>query len=177
MVPYKWLSRSLIVFFILSFGLFVLSCSLPAQVFPLKVGTQLIQVELALTPGERALGLMHREQVPPLGGMLFLFEEEQPLSFWMKNTLVPLSIAYINKKGVIRRIRDMEPLSLQGINSDYSVQFALEVNQGSFQSWGVKEGTQVDLAPLFVQMRKELGNRPEYKAILDRLPSLETDQK
>ena len=75
--------------------------------------------------------------------MLFVFESDQRLTFWMKNTLVPLSIAYIASDGTIREILDMEPQSLASVPSQYSVRYALEVPKGWFARAGVRTGDRV----------------------------------
>ena len=77
--------------------------------------------------------------------MLFVFEYDQVLSFWMKNTPHPLSIAYIDSKGVIRDIFDMTPYSLNSVVSTVSVRYALEVPQGWFEKTGIKAGDKLEL--------------------------------
>jgi uncharacterized membrane protein (UPF0127 family) len=72
--------------------------------------------------------------------MLFIFDRDQVLSFWMKNTLIPLSIAFIASDGRILQIKDMEPLSLSTVNSDRSVRYALEVPRGWFSRAGIAIG-------------------------------------
>jgi uncharacterized membrane protein (UPF0127 family) len=91
-----------------------------------------IKVEIAKTDEERSRGLMFRKSLADGEGMLFVFERDQPLSFWMKNTLIPLSIAYISSDGRIMEIRDMEPGNLDPVRSSRSVRYALEVPQGWF---------------------------------------------
>jgi uncharacterized protein len=91
-----------------------------------------LRAEIADNDAERQRGLMHRKEVRDGEGMLFVFESDQPLSFWMKNTLVPLSIAYIASDGRILEFHDMTPLSLAPVNSERSVRYALEVPQGWF---------------------------------------------
>jgi len=75
---------------------------------------------------------------------LFVFEAAAVQSFWMRNTYIPLSIAYIDENGIIVRIKDMEPLDLTSVTSDYPAQYALEVNKGWFKKRGIKEGDSVD---------------------------------
>ncbi|MDC7221894.1 MAG: DUF192 domain-containing protein [Spirochaetales bacterium] len=99
-----------------------------------------ITVELARTNEERQTGLMHRESLDEDRGMLFIFDDERTRSFWMKNTLIPLSIAYIDRDGVIVDIRDMEPLDTSSVPSAAPAMYALEVNQGKFREWGVRPG-------------------------------------
>ncbi len=105
-----------------------------------------VEVEIADTDAERERGLMERTELAENAGMLFVFEEEQQLAFFMRNTLIPLSIAYINAEGIIVDIRDMEPLDETPIPSAAPAQYALEVNQGFFAERGVEVGNQVELS-------------------------------
>lgn len=108
-----------------------------------------LNVEIAATPEERQIGLMNRETLDPDSGMIFVFDKERAVSFWMKNTLIPLSIAYINKSGTILEIYDMTPLSLEPVKSKRSsILYALEVNQGYFTRNGISEGDTIDLKNL-----------------------------
>lgn len=97
-------------------------------------------VEIAKTPKEREFGFMERKKIPNGTGMIFIFEQDQILSFWMKNTPHPLSIAYIDSNGKIRNLYDMTPFSLSPIVSTGSVRYALEVPQGWFEQEGIQIG-------------------------------------
>lgn len=99
-----------------------------------------VKAEIALKPEERNRGFMFRKKISDGTGMLFVFENDQILSFWMKNTPHPLSIAYIDYKGQIRNIFDMKPFSEANITSTVSVKYALEVPQGWFGKAGIKTG-------------------------------------
>ena len=101
-----------------------------------------VRVEIADGPFEQQRGLMYRTSLGEDRGMLFVFQREQQLSFWMKNTRIPLSIAYIDSKGRITDILDMKPLDDKPPHyvSSEPVQYALEVNQGFFDEHGVKVG-------------------------------------
>ncbi|MBO4438616.1 MAG: DUF192 domain-containing protein [Spirochaetaceae bacterium] len=101
--------------------------------------TKTVKVELAITPQEQQTGFMFRKDIPDGTGMLFIFEKEQLLAFWMKNTPTPLSIAYIDSNGIIKDIFDMQPFSLETIASTTKARYALEVPQG----WFAKEGIEV----------------------------------
>ncbi len=101
--------------------------------------------EIAEKPEERNFGFMERKIISDGTGMLFIFEKDQILSFWMKNTPHPLSIAYIDSKGKIRDIFDMTPYSLASVVSTVSVRYALEVPQGWFDKVGIKKGDLVSL--------------------------------
>lgn len=103
----------------------------------------LVDVEVADSDEERALGLMNRESLDEDKGMLFLYFEPNRGGFWMKDTLIPLSIAFFDEKGEILEIMDMEPCEADPCPTyDPGVRYwgALEVNQGAFEEWGVSEG-------------------------------------
>ncbi|MCL2800207.1 MAG: DUF192 domain-containing protein [Treponema sp.] len=104
-----------------------------------------VKAEIARTPEEHMQGLMFREKLPDGEGMLFIFETDRILSFWMKNTLVPLSIAYITSEGIIIDIKNMYPHDTTSVYSSRSVRYALEVPQGWFSRVGVKEGDRVNI--------------------------------
>jgi uncharacterized membrane protein (UPF0127 family) len=107
---------------------------------PLYIKNKEIWVEVAKTPEERAKGLMHRKHLGKDDGMLFIFETEDVHGFWMKDTFVPLSIAFIDKAGFIVRITDMKPLTLESHPPPKPILYALEMNKGWFSTHGIKEG-------------------------------------
>lgn len=106
-----------------------------------------VRVEIADDPWEEARGLMYRTALGEDRGMLFVYPDERPLSYWMRNTLIPLSIAYIDSKGRITDILDMKPLDDRPPHyvSSEPAQYALEVNQGFFKEQGVKVGDHAEL--------------------------------
>ncbi len=104
-----------------------------------------VKAEVADDRAEQRRGLMERTALAEDAGMLFVFGREQPLSFWMKNTLIPLSIAYINEDGRIVDIQDMEPLDETSHPSAEPAKYALEVNRGFFEERGVKVGDMVEI--------------------------------
>jgi uncharacterized membrane protein (UPF0127 family) len=106
-----------------------------------------INVEIARTEEERALGLMYRKKLDDGQGMIFIFDRDQQLSFWMKNTVIPLSIAYIDSDGNILEIKDMQPNDLNSVRSSRSVRYALEVPQGWFGRVNVKAGDRIKIDP------------------------------
>jgi uncharacterized membrane protein (UPF0127 family) len=106
-----------------------------------------ITVEIARTDEERAQGLMFRKNLPDGQGMIFVFDRDQQLSFWMKNTVIPLSIAFIASDGRIIDIKDMQPNDLNSVVSSRSVRYALEVPQGWFGRVNVKPGDIVKIDP------------------------------
>jgi len=111
-------------------------------------GEVVVSVEVAVTPDERYLGLMERESLPEDAGMIFLFDKDTSGGFWMKNTLIPLSIAFADADGTIVSILDMEPCEAEPCEIyDPGVPYrsALEVNEGAFARWGVEVGDRLTL--------------------------------
>jgi len=103
-----------------------------------------IDAEVADDPDEKTIGLMGRKQLSEGSAMLFVFSRPQPMGFWMKDTLVPLSIAYINGQGIIREIHDMQPLDESSVSSVFrDLVYALEVPQGWFGKNGILAGDKV----------------------------------
>jgi uncharacterized membrane protein (UPF0127 family) len=110
---------------------------------PLYIHDKEIWVEVAQTPGERSYGLMGRKHLGKDEGMLFIFETEDYHGFWMKDTLLPLSIAFIDKDGRIVWITDMKPLTSDSHVPPKPILYALEMNRGWFYSHGVKVGDEI----------------------------------
>ena len=109
-----------------------------------------VDVEVADSDEERAHGLMHRESLPEDAGMIFVFAEEHSGGFWMKDTLIPLSIAFADGDGRVLRILDMEPCEADPCriyDPGVSYRSALEVNRGAFSEWGVEEVNSLRLDP------------------------------
>jgi len=123
----------------------------PNPVLPtvsLQLGSAKLVVELARNETERERGLMLRGGLEDGRGMLFIFDKDERLSFWMKNTTIPLSLAYIAAEGSVRQIVDLVPLSLAPVQAERSVRYALEVPRGWFERAGVKVGDRMDLAAI-----------------------------
>ncbi len=111
----------------------------------IRVGGISAQVEMAKDPKKRERGLMFREHLPEDQGMLFVYPNEQMLSFWMRNTLIPLDIAFIDRGGIIVSIQHMQPLDDENYHvSPKPVQYALEMNLGWFARNRVQVGDRVD---------------------------------
>jgi uncharacterized membrane protein (UPF0127 family) len=108
-------------------------------------GPDTVLAEVAATAEERAEGLMYRDEVPDGTGMLFVFEDSRPRSFWMANTYVPLDIAYMDPSYRIVDIVAMEPLVEESYPSDAPAMFGLEVRQGWFQEQDIGVGTQASI--------------------------------
>nr|WP_246480448.1 DUF192 domain-containing protein [Inhella gelatinilytica] len=114
---------------------------------PLRAGMHQIQAQLAIEPEQRALGLMHRRDMPQHEGMLFVFEGRDIQCFWMRNTLLPLSIAFLADDGRIVSLAEMKPLDETSHCSKEPVRYALEMNQGWFAKRGLKAGARIEGKP------------------------------
>lgn len=147
-------SRLVAVAVLLSCAVFLVSCKPKADIVTMTVGGEKLYVEIAKTPAERERGLMFRKSMPMDHGMLFIFPYDQQLSFWMKNTDIPLAIAYISSTGTIKEIYHMRPHSLEAIQSIHAVRYALEVNEGLFAKLGVKPGDKVIFPAKLPQARQ-----------------------
>jgi len=109
----------------------------------LGAGMYLIQAEVADRDDTRATGLMHRASLPDNGGMLFVFEGADIHCMWMKNTLLPLSVAFVDAGGAIINIADMQPLSEDTHCAARPARYALEMKQGWFAERGIRAGMQL----------------------------------
>lgn len=128
-------------------GLILSSCTATRSaaglaVIPVELGDKTVRVEVAQTPAEMARGLMYRREMDWDKGMLFVYESDQILSFWMKNTFIPLSIAFLDSEGTILHITDMQPQSKTSHRSPGPARYALEMNLGWFEKAGVSVGEQ-----------------------------------
>jgi uncharacterized protein len=113
----------------------------------LNAGIHNIQAEVARTPEQRSIGLMNRPSMGANDGMLFVFDDAATQCFWMKNTLIPLSIAFVADDGRIEQIADMPPKTLESTCSSKPVRLVLEMNQGWFAKRGVKAGDRLGGGP------------------------------
>jgi hypothetical protein len=126
--------------------LFLVAAPAVAQNLPvtqLSAGMHLIRAEVAADFGSRSQGLMHRKSLAPNAGMLFVFDEAAPHCMWMKNTYIPLSVAFIDAQGVIINIADMTPHSEQSHCAARPAVYALEMTQGWFAQRGIKAGAKL----------------------------------
>lgn len=126
------------------FLLLTSAAALAAPTIELSAGMHRIEAEVASNNAERATGLMNRPSMPMHRGMLFVFPEAGVQCFWMKNTLIPLSIAFLDDAGRIVQIADMQPQSLDNHCSAKPVRFALEMNAGWFRSRGLTTGAKIN---------------------------------
>lgn len=107
-------------------------------------GTARFNVEIADEPAERSLGLMNRPSMPMNAGMLFVFESQQPVSFWMRNTLIPLDMLFVDETGVIARVHENAvPLDETPIPSGAPVRYVLEINGGLAAQIGIEAGDEL----------------------------------
>ena len=113
----------------------------------LSAGMHLIDAQVAQTPEQREIGLMYRASMPVTEGMLFVFEAPATQCFWMKNTLLPLTAAFIADDGTIVNLENMKPQTLDSHCSTKPVRFVLEMNQGWFAKKGVKPGSKISGRP------------------------------
>ena len=113
----------------------------------LNAGIHNINAELASTPQQREIGLMFRTAMPANDGMLFAFEQPAQQCFWMRNTLIPLSVAFIGDDGSVVNIDDMKPQPLDSHCSAKPVRFVLEMNEGWFAKRGIKAGSRLRGGP------------------------------
>ena len=113
----------------------------------LTAGMHVIKAELAITPTQQAVGMMMRTAMGTNEGMLFVNSESTPRCFWMRNTLLPLSIAFISDDGTIVNIAEMQPRSDQSHCSTQPVRYALEMNKGWFAKRGLQAGAKLRGGP------------------------------
>ncbi|MDI9330119.1 MAG: DUF192 domain-containing protein [Alphaproteobacteria bacterium] len=113
----------------------------------LQAGMHLIDAQLAGTPEQREIGLMFRTDMPAHEGMLFVFERKSEQCFWMKNTLLPLTAAFLEDDGTIVNLADMAPQTLQTHCSARPVRYVLEMNQGWFTKRRMGSGDRINGLP------------------------------
>ena len=112
-------------------------------VIPLNIGLHLIQAEVAATDSARQQGLMFRKSMGTNEGMVFVFDKPARLCMWMKNTYLPLSVAFLDGEGRILNIEDMQPLTSDSHCALKPARYALEMNQGWFAKKNISPGAQV----------------------------------
>jgi uncharacterized membrane protein (UPF0127 family) len=140
-------------FRVVACAVFLAACTLTAtaqgvpqmnlQRSTLSAGMHQIEVQLATTPAQRQTGLMFRKDMPQGEGMLFIFEEPAQQCFWMKNTLLPLTAAFVADDGTIVNLADMKPQTTDSHCSEKPVRYVLEMNVGWFAKKGIKPGSRL----------------------------------
>lgn len=123
------------------------SPQLDLQRTKLTAGMYQIDAQVAQTPLQRQVGLMFRKEMPQAEGMIFVFEQPTVQCFWMKNTLLPLTAAFVADDGRIVNLVDMQPLSEQSHCSEEPVRYVLEMNQGWFAKKNIRKGAKLGGAP------------------------------
>ena len=141
-IPAFFFSNMRVALSILAFT-FALAAYAELPVVELSAGMHLIKAELADTFPTRTRGLMHREKLAQNAGMLFRFDETDVQCMWMKNTLIPLSVAFLDEAGTILNIADMQPQTEQSHCAVRPARYALEMNRGWFAERGIKPGAKL----------------------------------
>jgi len=150
-------SFSVVLLFALTVGAWVLFAEDRQEPkIRIGMGNSQLTVEVAATPGERARGLMYRDSLDDDTGMLFVFEYPGRWGFWMKNTLIPLSIAFLDHEGNVVNIEDMQPHDTTVTMPKGEILYALEVNLGWFARHGIRPGSRIALPE---QVTKIVGNQ------------------
>lgn len=116
----------------------------------IRIGSHTLFVEVAKHPLSREKGLMNRSFLPANNGMLFVFPVPQSISMWMKNTLIPLDVAFINERGIIIKIERMAPQTLTHHRSGGVIAYALEVNAGWFEQHNIQTGAHITNLPPYL---------------------------
>lgn len=125
----------------------LLACSSKLPTATLDVGGHRVRAEIAATNADRQLGLMHRDGLATDSGMLFVYKDQQIRGFWMKDTRIPLSIAFADRSGTIVRIADMKPFDLTRVSSLAPAMYALEMEQGWFAAHEITKGDTITGIP------------------------------
>jgi uncharacterized membrane protein (UPF0127 family) len=129
--------------------------------FPIKVGRQVVQMQVAILPDETQKGLMYRKSMGAEEGMVFVFDQPREQGFWMRNCDIPLDIGYFDGAGELKEIYPMYPHDERTVASrSRSIQFCLEMNQGWYSRNAVKAGDKLDLGALAEAIRAR-GFKPE----------------
>ena len=124
------------------------TAQVPLSAITLSVGGRAVTAEVADEPQERVTGLMFRKNLAPDSGMLFVMPEPERAAFWMRNTTLPLSVAYINQSGMILEIHDLQPLDEKPVPSAFSnIAYALEMEQGWFARNRILAGDRIKGLP------------------------------
>jgi len=132
---------------VLAFAVTATGAAAQAPVVQLNAGMHLIRAEVAADNGTRMTGLMHRASLPANAGMLFVFEEAAAHCMWMKNTLIPLSVAFLDERGAIINVEEMKPQTEDSHCARRPARYALEMNRGWFASRGIKPGSRIGGIP------------------------------
>jgi hypothetical protein len=111
----------------------------------MQIGSRSFVIEVARTSAQQEKGLMQRDSMPPDHGMIFIFPDDQLRQFWMRNTRIPLDILFLDVTGRIVSIHQMKPYDESQTSSDFPARYAIELNQGSAATTGVRVGDQLQV--------------------------------
>lgn len=126
-----------------------------ADYFPVKLGDRTVRLQIAVLPAEQQRGLMERTALGADDGMLFVYGQPQQMSFWMRNTVLPLDIGFFDAKGELREVRPLYPRDERAVRSrSADLQFAIEMNQGWYAERGVRPGAKLDVAAIAAALRE-----------------------
>lgn len=139
------LNLSLILLFALAAGCQKRGPGSGLATVDMRIGSQTYTLEVANTDAARQKGLMERDSMPADHGMIFVFEDTRELSFWMKNTRIPLEILYLDDGGRVVSIREMKPYDRSSVPSDGPAKYAIELNVGQVKESGVKPGDVLEI--------------------------------
>jgi uncharacterized membrane protein (UPF0127 family) len=132
--------------------------SLPAV--KMKIGDRTFNIEVARTSDQQAIGLMKRDSMPEDHGMIFTFDEERLLEFWMKDTRIPLDIMYLDANGKVVSVSTMQPYDLTSVSSQVPAKYAIELNAGMVKKLGIKAGDAIDVSPALKGPNKPPTTKP-----------------
>jgi uncharacterized membrane protein (UPF0127 family) len=113
------------------------------------LGGETFRVEVARTGEQKREGLMLRKSIGPREGMIFVYDTDQHLAFWMKDTILPLTLVFLSKDGEILQVEDLKPFSLKTVISERAARYGLELAEGILEELGVKIGDRVILPKNF----------------------------
>ena len=137
--------------------------------FPISIGDAKAELQLALTQSEQAKGLMYRDALPESHGMLFLFKQSKRQSFWMRNTRIPLDLAYFDVRGTLLEVHPLYPYNENSVESySQEVLIAVEMNQGWFSRQNIHPGAQLDLIALREAVRSRGYSLSDYPLVSAR---------
>jgi uncharacterized membrane protein (UPF0127 family) len=122
-------------------------CSSGLERVRVTIAGENFSVEVARTEEQKRTGLMNRKSLGSREGMIFVYDGDQHLSFWMKNTSIPLTLAFLSKEGEILQIEELKPHSLKSVVSERAARYALELPLGVLSEIGVQVGERVELPP------------------------------
>ena len=126
----------------------------------MKIKDRTYDLEVARTPRQQEIGLMKRDSMPENHGMIFCFDAERPLSFWMKDTRIPLDILYLAADGKVVSVATMQPYDLSPVPSDVPAQYAIELNAGQIKKLGVTVGDVLDIPQSARSSNKPAATQP-----------------